>query len=59
MRIVCSLGCRVILMGSFAVEDFEDEHEIPTIGQRNMLLNARRFPPESDDPYLATVTKKA
>ena len=33
-----------------AVEDFEVEHTFPSIGLRNMLLNARRFPPECNDP---------
>jgi PAS domain S-box-containing protein len=35
---------------SHPVEDFEVEHTFPAIGRRNMLLNARRFPPESNDP---------
>jgi PAS domain S-box-containing protein len=35
-----------------AVHDFEVEHDFPTIGQRTMLLNARRFPPEAEDPDL-------
>lgn len=34
------------------VEDFEVEHTFPEIGRRHMLLNARRFPPESTDPKL-------
>ena len=37
---------------SHPVEDFEVEHAFPAIGRRNMLLNVRRFPPESDDPHL-------
>jgi PAS domain S-box-containing protein len=41
-----------VLSNSHPVEDFEVEHAFPAIGQRNMLLNARRFPPESDDPDL-------
>jgi PAS domain S-box-containing protein len=41
-----------VLNNSPTVEDFEVEHEFPTIGQRNMLLNARRFPPEGDVPQL-------
>ena len=34
------------------VHDFQVEHDFPTIGPRSMLLNARRFPPDSDDPDL-------
>ena len=41
-----------ILKNSHLVEGFEVEHTFPTLGHRNMLLNARRFPPESDDPDL-------
>jgi PAS domain S-box-containing protein len=41
-----------VLSNSHPVEDFEVEHAFPVIGQRNMLLNARRFPPESNDPDL-------
>src|ERR1041385_136915 len=41
-----------VLGNSHPVEDFEVEHAFPTIGRRNMLLNDRRFPPESDDPEL-------
>ncbi len=41
-----------VLNNTPAVEGFEVEHEFPTIGQRHMLLNARRFPPESDVPQL-------
>src|SRR5271157_5413086 len=40
------------LSNSHPVEDFEVAHAFPVVGQRNMLLNARRFPPESDDPAL-------
>ena len=40
------------LSSSDPVEDFEVEHAFPTLGQRTMLLNARRFPPESDEPEL-------
>ena len=36
-------------------EDFEVEHEFPLLGRRSMLVNARRFPPESDDPELILV----
>jgi len=35
-----------------AVDDFEVEHDFPTIGPRSMLLNARRFPPEGVEPDL-------
>jgi PAS domain S-box-containing protein len=41
-----------VLSNSHPFEDFEVEHAFPTLGQRNMLLNARRFPPESNDPDL-------
>jgi PAS domain S-box-containing protein len=41
-----------ILSNSHPVEDFEVEHTFPALGRRNMLLNARRFPPESNDPDL-------
>jgi PAS domain S-box-containing protein len=41
-----------VLSNSHPVEDFEVEHAFPDIGQRAMLLNARRFPPESDEPDL-------
>jgi PAS domain S-box-containing protein len=41
-----------ILSTKNPVEDFEVEHVFPVIGQKNMLLNARRFPPDSDDPSL-------
>lgn len=41
-----------VLSNSHPVEDFEVEHAFPTIGQRAMLLNARRFPPEGDEPDL-------
>ena len=41
-----------VLNNSHPVEDFEVEHAFPALGRRNMLLNARRFPPESDDPEL-------
>ena len=40
------------LSNSHPVEDFEVEHAFPAIGRRNMLLNARRFPPETNDPDL-------
>src|SRR5580658_7872906 len=41
-----------VLSNSHPVEDFEVEHAFPALGRRNMLLNARRFPPESNDPAL-------
>src|ERR1700676_2029486 len=41
-----------VLSNSHPVEGFEAEHAFPPLGRRNMLLNARRFPPESDDPDL-------
>ena len=41
-----------VLSNSDPIEDFEVEHEFPTLGQRTMLLNARRFPPESNEPEL-------
>ena len=41
-----------VLSNSHPIEDFEVEHAFPALGQRNMLLNARRFPPGSKDPDL-------
>lgn len=41
-----------VLSNGHPVEDFEVEHAFPTLGRRNMLLNARRFPPESSNPEL-------
>jgi PAS domain S-box-containing protein len=41
-----------VLTNVNAVEDFEVEHSFPEIGRRNMLLNARRFPPQSKTPNL-------
>jgi PAS domain S-box-containing protein len=41
-----------VVNDSHPVEDFEVEHSFPALGIRNMLLNARRFPPESNDPEL-------
>ena len=41
-----------VLSNSHPVEDFEVEHAFPALGRRNMLLNARRFPPEGDEPNL-------
>jgi PAS domain S-box-containing protein len=40
------------LSNSHPVEDFEVDHTFPALGRRNMLLNARRFPPNSKDPDL-------
>ena len=41
-----------VLSNSHPVEGFEVDHDFPALGRRNMLLNARRFPPESNDPAL-------
>ena len=41
-----------VLSDRHPVEDFEVDHAFPSLGQRNMLLNARRFPPESNEPTL-------
>src|ERR1700678_3687746 len=41
-----------VLGNSHPIEDFEVDHVFPDLGQRNMLLNARKFPPESNDPHL-------
>ena len=41
-----------VLNNSHPVEEFEVQHTFPAIGRRAMLLNARRFPPESNDPAL-------
>lgn len=41
-----------VMSTSSPIEDFAVEHVFPALGQRNMLLNARRFPPESDEPDL-------
>jgi PAS domain-containing protein len=32
--------------------DFEVEHDFPVLGRKTMLLNARRFPPNSKHPEL-------
>ena len=37
---------------AIAVHDYEVEHDFPAIGPKSMLLNARRFPPESEHPSL-------
>jgi PAS domain S-box-containing protein len=41
-----------VLSDRHPVEDFEVDHTFPALGPRNMLLNARKFPPDSDDPTL-------
>lgn len=41
-----------VLSNAHAVEDYAVEHSFPGIGYRNMVLNARRFPPESKHPKL-------
>ncbi len=41
-----------VLSNSHPIEDFEVDHAFPDLGRRNMLLNARRFPPDSKDPDL-------
>jgi PAS domain-containing protein len=41
-----------VLSNSHPLEDFEVEHVFPALGRRNMLLNARRFPPDGDDAEL-------
>src|ERR1043165_4483221 len=41
-----------VLSNSHPVEDFEVDHALPALGQPAMLLTARRFPPESDEPDL-------
>jgi len=41
-----------VLSRNHAVRDFEVEHAFPVLGQRTMLLNARRFPPEAKHPEL-------
>jgi PAS domain S-box-containing protein len=41
-----------VMSNSHPIQDFEVEHNFPEIGQRCMLLNARKFPPESSNPKL-------
>jgi PAS domain S-box-containing protein len=41
-----------VLTSRHPVEDYEVDHVFPGLGQRSMLLNARKFPPESADPTL-------
>jgi PAS domain S-box-containing protein len=35
-----------------ALHDFEVQHAFPVLGQKTMVLNARRFPPDSKNPEL-------
>ncbi len=39
-------------MTAIPVHDFEVEHHFPAIGHRDMVLNARRFPPDGQHPNL-------
>jgi len=41
-----------VLTLNHAVHDFEVEHDFPALGQRTMVLNARRFPPDAKRPEL-------
>jgi PAS domain S-box-containing protein len=41
-----------VLSTDHPIHDFEVEHNFPDIGQRTMLLNARKFVPESNAPPL-------
>jgi PAS domain-containing protein len=41
-----------VLINSHPVEDLEVEHTFPALGRRSLLLNARRFPPEGNNPEL-------
>ncbi|HUE13446.1 MAG TPA: PAS domain-containing sensor histidine kinase, partial [Planctomycetaceae bacterium] len=41
-----------VLSNSHPIHDFEVEHTFPDIGQRAMLLNARKFSPGSNSPQL-------
>jgi PAS domain S-box-containing protein len=41
-----------VLSNSHPIHDFEVEHNFPDIGQRVMLLNARKFSPEPNTPPL-------
>jgi len=34
------------------VDDFEVEHTFPSVGRKSVLLNARPFPPDSENPEL-------
>jgi PAS domain S-box-containing protein len=35
-----------------SVHDYEVEPDLPSVGRRSLLLNARRFPPDAKDPTL-------
>ena len=41
-----------VIPEDISVRDFEVKHDFPEIGPKSMLLNARRFPPDSDNPDL-------
>jgi len=41
-----------VLSRNQSVHDFEVEHTFPELGRKNMLLNARPFPPDSKHPEL-------
>ena len=41
-----------VLSEHHPVQDYVVEHDFPAIGRRNMLLNARQFPPEAENPEL-------
>jgi PAS domain S-box-containing protein len=41
-----------VLSNSDPIQDFEVDHDFPNLGQRSMLLNARKFPPEAKTPWL-------
>jgi two-component system CheB/CheR fusion protein len=41
-----------VLSRNQSVDDFEVKHIFPVLGRKNMLLNARPFPPDSEHPEL-------
>jgi signal transduction histidine kinase/ActR/RegA family two-component response regulator len=41
-----------VLSRNESVHDFEVEHSFPALGRKTMLLNARPFPPDSQNPEL-------
>src|SRR5476651_893652 len=41
-----------VLSRNQSIHDFDVEHSFPALGQKNMLLNARPFPPDSKHPEL-------
>ena len=41
-----------VLSKDHPIHDFEVEHNFPDLGQRSMLLNARKFSPEPNAPLL-------